>query len=94
MRKKITAACLATCIAASMLPSLIACGAPGAKEIENGTVKELSDGGAAIVSGDYRMDCSPSAPSMRFSALFFAFRKLTSVCTYMLTHPHYPTRFS
>ena len=56
MRKKITAACLATCIAASMLPSLIACGAPGAKEIENGTVKELSDGGAAIVSGDYRMD--------------------------------------
>lgn len=32
------------------------CGAPGAKEIENGTVKELSDGGAAIVSGDYRMD--------------------------------------
>lgn len=55
MRKKITAACLATCIAASMLPSLIACGAPGAKEIENGTVKELSDGGAAIVSGDYRI---------------------------------------
>ena len=117
-------------------------------------------------SGDYRMDCSPSAPSMRFSALSLslfvgeelappvapntpipttiaksqpplaqhhvlasprkrvrfccsvkpsqlwwgllpirtineifrtiplAFRKLTSVCTYMLTHPHYPTRFS
>ena len=45
-------------------------------------------------SGDYRMDCSPSAPSMRFSALFLAFRKLTSVCTYMLTQPHYPTRFS
>ena len=60
MRKKITAACLATCIAASMLPALSACGAPGAKEIENGTVKELSAGGAADARGG-----SPEAPADR-----------------------------
>ena len=41
------------------------------------------------------MDCSPSAPSIRFSALSHPlFVGRASVCACMVSHPHYHSRFS
>lgn len=54
--KKWIAAGLAVCTAAALLPSVAACGGNQSVTLENGTVAALSDGGAAITAGNYRMD--------------------------------------